>query len=133
MRLAIRTAARAEKAESTPVQKKMTPAVATERWKRSKSQSASNDCTTKPPPNESRLNRAASLRTMPREVVKGAGGAPGLRLNRGRQVTVEEQRHESESGVEQKHAVEGLGQAEPRLVDHELREASCERAARGDQ
>src|SRR5918998_3005680 len=34
MRLAIRTAARAEKAESTPDQKKMTPAVATDRSKR---------------------------------------------------------------------------------------------------
>src|SRR3954453_7980366 len=34
MRLAMRTAARAEKADSTPVQKKMTPAVATDRSKR---------------------------------------------------------------------------------------------------
>ena len=61
MRLAMRTAARAEKADSTPVQKKMTPAVATDRSKRWNSQSASSDWTTKPPPKESRLNSAASL------------------------------------------------------------------------
>src|SRR5215218_3121611 len=34
MRLAMRTAARAEKADSTPVQKKITPAVATDKSKR---------------------------------------------------------------------------------------------------
>src|SRR5918995_622300 len=72
MRLAMRTAASAEKADSTPVQKKMAPTVATETSKRWNSQSASSDCTTKPLPKESRLKSAASLVTMPLEVVNGA-------------------------------------------------------------
>src|SRR5207244_12887109 len=44
------TAARYEPAEHTPVQKKMVPAVATERSNRWKSHSARSDWTTKPRP-----------------------------------------------------------------------------------
>ena len=50
-----------EKAESTPDQKKKTPAAASDMSKRSNSHSASSDWTTKPPAKASRLNRAASL------------------------------------------------------------------------
>src|SRR5918998_4176264 len=59
MRLAIRTATSAEKADSTPVQKKMTPTVATDSSKRWNNQSASSDWTTRPLPKESRLKSAA--------------------------------------------------------------------------
>ena len=60
MRRAIRAAIRYENAESTPVQKKIVAATATESSNRSKSHSASNDCTTKPPPKASRLKSDAS-------------------------------------------------------------------------
>ena len=50
-----------EKADSTPDQKKNRLAALSDRSKRSNSQSASSDCTTKPPAKASRLNRAASL------------------------------------------------------------------------
>ena len=50
-----------EKAESTPDQKKNSPAAVSDRSKRSNSQSASSDWTTNPPAKASRLNRAASL------------------------------------------------------------------------
>ena len=50
-----------EKAENTPAQKKNRLAAESDRSKRSNSHSASSDCTTKPPANASRLNRAASL------------------------------------------------------------------------
>ena len=61
MRLAMRTRPGQEKRREQPVQKKIAPAVASDRSKRSKSQSASSDWTTKPPPKASRLNSAASL------------------------------------------------------------------------
>ncbi len=50
-----------EKAESTPDQKKKTPASASDRSNRSNSHSASSDWTTNPPAKASRLNSAASL------------------------------------------------------------------------
>src|SRR5262249_9199512 len=50
-----------EKAESTPDQKKNRLADESENSNRSNSQSASSDCTTKPPAKASRLNKAASL------------------------------------------------------------------------
>jgi hypothetical protein len=50
-----------EKAESTPDQKKNRLADESGNSNRSKSQSASSDCTTKPPAKASRLNKAASL------------------------------------------------------------------------
>ena len=56
----MRTATRYENAVSTPVQKKSVPAVASDRSNRWNSHSASIDCTTKPPPNASRLKSAAS-------------------------------------------------------------------------
>jgi hypothetical protein len=71
-RLASGTAARYEPAEQTPVQKKMVPAVATERSKRWNSHSARSDWTTKPPPKESRLKRAANVYTMRRDSRSGA-------------------------------------------------------------
>ena len=61
MRCASRAATRYEPAESSPVQKKMVPAVAIDRSNRSNSQSASRDWTMKPPPSASRLNNAASV------------------------------------------------------------------------
>src|SRR5215207_486550 len=72
MRPAMRTAASAEKADRVPVQKKMAPTVATETSKRWNNQSASRDWTTSPLPKESRLKSAASLMTIPLEVVSGA-------------------------------------------------------------
>jgi len=48
-----------EKAESTPVQKKNRLAAASDMSKRSKSHSASSDCTTNPPAKESTANSAA--------------------------------------------------------------------------
>src|SRR5947199_10432255 len=62
-----------ENAESRFDQKKNTLACASDRSKRSNSHSASSDCTTKPPANESMLNSAASLITMPREGPSTAG------------------------------------------------------------
>ncbi len=50
-----------ENALSVLDQKKNTPAADSDRSKRSNSQSASSDCTTKPPAKASRLNSAASL------------------------------------------------------------------------
>ena len=61
MRLAMRTATRKENAVSTPVQKKIVPAVASDSSKRWYSHSAIIDWTTKPPPNASRLKSAASV------------------------------------------------------------------------
>ena len=55
------TATRYDAAEQRPVQKKICPAAAAERWNRSKSQSAISDWTTKPPPKESRLKSAAMM------------------------------------------------------------------------
>ena len=58
-RLAMRTASRYENAVKTPVQKKIAAAVPTDNWNFSNIHSASIDCTMKPPPKASRLNRAA--------------------------------------------------------------------------
>ena len=60
MRRAMRTATSAENAESTPAQKNTAPLTAIDRPKRRCSHSTSSAVMTKPPPNESRLNRAAS-------------------------------------------------------------------------
>src|SRR4051812_36599367 len=54
--------------------KKNAPAALSESWNRRKSQSANSDCTTKPPPNESKLNRAARRSTAFREVASGCLG-----------------------------------------------------------
>src|SRR6185503_11059094 len=61
MRAPIQAATGKENADNTPVQKKNRLAAARDMSKRSNSQSASRDWTTKPPANESMLNRAASL------------------------------------------------------------------------
>ena len=50
-----------ENAASTPDQKKNRPAAASDRPNLSNSQSASSDCTAKPPANASMLKSAASL------------------------------------------------------------------------
>ena len=68
-------AASCDAALKSPVQKKKAPAAASDMPKRSKSQSASSELTTRPPANESRLNRPASRQTMPRD---GPNGAPGF-------------------------------------------------------
>ena len=60
-RSASRAATRYENAVRMPVQKKIALAVAIDRPKRWYSHSATSDCTTKPPPNASRLNRAARV------------------------------------------------------------------------
>ena len=60
IRRASRPAANCDPAVSSPVQKKKAPAVARVRPNRWNSHSASSDCTRNPPPNESRLNSAAS-------------------------------------------------------------------------
>src|SRR5665647_470343 len=60
-RLAMRVAARYERAENMPAQKKIVPAITMDSWNFWKSHNASIDCTTKPPPNASRLNSAASV------------------------------------------------------------------------
>ncbi len=61
MRAPIQAATGNENAEKTPVQKKNTLAADSDRSKRSNSQSASSDWTTKPPAKASMLKRAASL------------------------------------------------------------------------
>ena len=61
MRLAIQTATGNENALSVLDQKKNTAAADSDRSNRSNSQSASSDCTTKPPAKASMLNSAASL------------------------------------------------------------------------
>src|SRR5262249_34262253 len=64
-----------ENAASTFDQKKNALAAASERSKRSNSQSAISDCTAKPPANESRLNSAASLETVLRDGPSAVAGA----------------------------------------------------------
>src|SRR5713226_8519405 len=71
-RRARRTATRYEPADSTPVQKKIVPAVATDRSKRWNSHNASRDWTTKPPPSESSAKSADSVYTMRRDSTSGA-------------------------------------------------------------
>src|SRR5258705_6759652 len=61
MRLAMRTATRYEIDVRMPVQKKIAPAVAGDIANLWYSHSATIDCTTKPPPNASRLKSAASM------------------------------------------------------------------------
>src|ERR1041384_5585821 len=63
-----------ENAPSVLDQKKNRLAPLSERSKRSKSHSASIDCTASPPANESTLNSAASLYTLPREGPIGVEG-----------------------------------------------------------
>ena len=60
IRLAIRAATGSENALNTPAQKKKTLAAATESANFSNNQSASKDCTMKPPANASMLKSAAS-------------------------------------------------------------------------
>ena len=66
MRFAMRTATRYDSADSTPVQKKITPAAAIDSANRSSSHSASSDWTMRPPANASRLKSAASVKTIRR-------------------------------------------------------------------
>src|SRR5262249_10978774 len=85
-RLPSRAATGYEKAASTFDQKKNALAAASERSKRSNSQSAMSDWTVKPPANESRLNSAASLYTVrregPRAVARGAVSLTSARGSR---------------------------------------------------
>src|SRR5918999_1364086 len=67
IRRAIQAATGNENADSSPDQKKKTPAAVSDRPKRSNSHSASSECTTKPPANASRLNRAARRNTVCRD------------------------------------------------------------------
>ena len=60
MRRAMRTATSAENADSTPAQKNTAPATAIDMSKRRCNHSTSRAVITKPPPNASRLNSAAS-------------------------------------------------------------------------
>ena len=53
-----------ENADNSPAQKKNTPACASERPNRSKSQSVISEFTTSPPANASTLKSAASLKTI---------------------------------------------------------------------
>src|SRR5450432_1070876 len=55
--------------------KKNAPAALSDNWKRRNSHNASSDCTTKPPPNESRLNSAESRSTAERDASSGCRGA----------------------------------------------------------
>ncbi len=64
IRFAMRTATRYEAAVRMPVQKNSVPAAASDSEKVWYSHSASIDCTTKPPPNASRLKSAASVYTV---------------------------------------------------------------------
>ena len=64
-------AASCENADSRPVTKKNWPASGSESPKRSKSQSASSEFTTRPPANASTLKSAASLNTTRRDVPSG--------------------------------------------------------------
>ena len=67
MRFAMRTEINDEIAESVPVAKNTKPSAVIERSNRRKIHNAKIDCTAKPPPKESRLNSAASLKIMRRE------------------------------------------------------------------
>ncbi len=60
IRSAMRTATRAENADSTPAQKNTVPLTAIDRSKRRCNHRTSIAVITKPPPNESRLNSAAN-------------------------------------------------------------------------
>ena len=75
MRAASRAATNCDNAASRPAAKKIAPATWTGSANRRNSHRTSKDCTTNPPPNESRLNSADSLRTMPRERASGCAGA----------------------------------------------------------
>jgi uncharacterized protein (TIGR01777 family) len=77
IRFAMRTATRYEAAVRTPVQKNSVPAAASDRANVWYSHSASIDCTTNPPPNASRLNSAASVYTVFRDLLSGALCRPG--------------------------------------------------------
>ena len=74
MRRATTGAASCEAALSNPAQKKNAPACASDRPKRSSSQSAISELTTRPPANASTLNKAARRTTMARDGPSGAGG-----------------------------------------------------------
>src|SRR6516164_2323800 len=71
IRRASRTATGYEKAERRPDQKNKAPAAVSDKPKWSNSQSASSDWTKKPPPNESRLNNAAKVKTIRRDGPSG--------------------------------------------------------------
>ena len=75
MRLASLGAASWDTALSDPVQKKNAPAAASDIPNRSNNHSARSALMMSPPANESTLNRAASLKTMPRD---GPSDACGL-------------------------------------------------------
>src|SRR6516164_6855628 len=66
-----------EAAPSSPAKKKKDPAAAIDMLNRRNSHSARSDCTTKPPPNESRLNSAESCRTILRAFASGAAAWVG--------------------------------------------------------
>ena len=78
MRRASGAAANCDSALSIPVQKKIEPATVIDSSKRWNSQSASSDCTARPPANESRLNSAASLKTVRRDCLSGCGAVSGV-------------------------------------------------------
>ena len=77
MRPAMRGANRAELAVSRPLQKNTAPDCAVESPNRSESQSTRIDCTAKPPPKASRLNRAERRITMARDRPRPLRPSPG--------------------------------------------------------
>src|SRR4051794_26178611 len=77
-RCAMRTATRYEPADSTPVQKKIEPAMAVDSWKFWNSHSASIDWTMRPPANASRLNSAANRYTSLRDAPNAGLAVPSL-------------------------------------------------------
>src|SRR5438046_10649770 len=76
----IRAAKRGDKnwdsEEAKLAAKKNAPAALSESWKRRNSHNANSDCTTKPPPKESRLNSAAKRSTADREAASGCLDCP---------------------------------------------------------
>src|SRR5215469_13698618 len=76
-RAASRAETNCENDPSRPTTKKNVPAAATDMLKRLKSQSASSDCTTNPPPNASRLNSIDSRMTTLRDLASGLKSAGG--------------------------------------------------------
>ena len=74
MRAARRAATNWENAARSPATKKTAPATCTGRAKRRNSHSTSSDCTTRPPPKESRLKSQESRSTTARERESGAAG-----------------------------------------------------------
>jgi len=67
IRRASRTATGYEKADRRPDQKNNQPAAVSDKSKWSNSHNASSDWAKKPPPNESRLNSAAKIKTIRRD------------------------------------------------------------------